>query len=581
MMRTISTAILLLSVAPGCTGVIGGDGHGPAGTKPGSAAGPGGTVDPITGQPTAGPWMPPADGSTFTGPIEGGPSASTRFARLTHAQWERTVQSLLGLAQQLGLSSTFVAEPLLSIFDNNGAVLSVSPDAWLDYQRAAEAIGSQVAADPELIARFLPSPPADATEHARAFIEAFGLRAYRRPLNETEVTRLVGLFQQAPTLVPGADAFASGVELVVSFMLQSPHFLYRSELSDVVVSGRIPLTDYEAASRLSYGLIGSMPDDDLFTAAGAGQLRTREEIVAQAARLLATPAAAETIGDFHAQLLRMQLYAAIEKDDPRFGEDIGAELRQEAVSFTQHTVLDEAGSLRQLLTAPYTYGNSHVAELYGDDATGALPTSADSWQRIDLDPSRRAGLLTQIGFLAANGEQTMPNTIMRGVHLSRRMLCVDLPPPPDMIPPLPALSPGQTNRQRVEVLTGEAACAGCHGVLINPLGFAFEHFDGIGQYRDSDNGQPVDASATYTIDGAEVSYDGAVQFAETLANSDQANECYARRWAEYLYGRDFDAAALTDQNLILQGGALSKGGAAVTDLITQLVATDAFSSRLP
>jgi hypothetical protein len=160
-------------------------------------------------------------------------------------------------------------------------------------------------------------------------------------------------------------------------------------------------------------------------------------------------------------------------------------------------------------------------------------------------------------------------------------LCVDLPPPPDEIPPFPALSPDQTNRERVQALTGDAACTGCHGVLINPLGFALEHFDGMGQYRDSDNGQPVDASATYTIDGAPVSYAGAVEFAQMLAGSNQANECYARRWAEYLYGRDFDTARLTDQNLILQGGALSKGGATVIDLITQLVATDAFSSRLP
>jgi hypothetical protein len=186
-----------------------------------------------------------------------------------------------------------------------------------------------------------------------------------------------------------------------------------------------------------------------------------------------------------------------------------------------------------------------------------------------------------MGFLAAYGEGATPNTIMRGVSLSRQVLCVELPPPPDEIPPLPALSPDQTNRERVQVLTGEAACAGCHAVLINPLGFALEHFDGMGQYRDSDNGQPVDATATYDVDGAQVSYDGAVQFAQMLAGSSQANECYARRWAEYLYGRDFRPAELSDQNLILQGGALSQGGAPIAELIAQLVATDAFSSRLP
>jgi hypothetical protein len=580
MMRAISTAFLLLSLVPGCTGFIGDDEAGPGGSAPGGGLGPAGTAG-TTGQSPQAPWMPPADGSVFTGPIQGGPSPSTRFARLTHAQWERTVQSLLGLGAPLGLSSTFLAEPLLSTFDNDGSALSVSADHWLDYQRAAEAVGKQVAADPQLTARFLASPPADATARARAFIETFGLRAYRRPLNDAEITRLLVLFQQGPTLIPGAEAFAAGVELVVAAMLQSAHFLYRGELSSAVVDGRVPLSDYERASRLSYGLLGSMPDDALFTAAGAGELRTRDQMLAQATRLLATPAASDTIGDFHAQLLHMQEYAAIERDDPRFGDDIGAEMRQEAVRFTEQAVLQEKGTLSLLFTASYTFGNSHVAELYGDDVMGARPGGADTWQKIELNPARRAGFMTQIGFLAVHGEGTTPNTIMRGVNLSRRVLCVDLPPPPDMIPPLPALSPDQTNRERVEVLTGDVACVGCHGALINPLGFALEHFDGMGQYRDSDNGQPVNAAATYTIDGAPVSYDGAVQFAQTLAASNQANECYARRWAEFLYGRDFDTAQISDQNLILQGGALSKGGAQVTNLITQLVATDAFSSRLP
>lgn len=593
MARTTLAAVLLLILTSGCSGQLdggqanGSDPSGPGagldGTDPGLTPGePGGgqAGDGAMG-PDEQPWMPPSDGSAFTGPIVAGPAASTRFSRLTHAQWERSVRDLLGLTQSLGLASSFVGEPLLSTFDNNGGVLSVSADLWLDYQRAAETVGSMVANDPQIIARILPQRPADADESARAFIEAFGLHAYRRPLSEGEVTRLLELWNQGPELVGNADPFLSGVELVVSFMLQSPHFLYRTELSDQVVDGRIPLNGYEIASRLSYGLTGSMPDAALFTAAAAGTLLTRDELMAQAARLLATPGATEAIGDFHAQLLNMREYQNVHKDDARFGEGIGAELFQEGVRFAEQTVLGPNGTLSELLTAPYTYGNSHIAALYGDDASGAVPGDVDSWQRIDLDPSRRAGLLTQMGFLTSNAEGITPNSIIRGVHISRRVLCVELPPPPNMIPPLPELSADQTNRQRVELLTGDQACSGCHGVLINPLGFALEHYDGVGQYRDSDNGQPVDASASYSIDGQTVSYDGAVQFAQTLAQSNQAHECYARRWAEYLYGRDFDRTQISEQNLVLQGGALSHSGARVTDLIAQLVATDAFTSRLP
>ncbi|HEX2881265.1 MAG TPA: DUF1587 domain-containing protein, partial [Polyangiaceae bacterium] len=192
-MRRIDTVLLFsaISGAIACSGELdsadpnAGPGANPGGMDPGSV-GTGGTgTDPgaVANGGAAGaeqPWMPPTDGAPFTGPIVSGPAATTRFARLTHAQWERTVNDLLGLAESIGLSSSFIGEPLLSMFDNNGSVLSVSADLWLDYQRAAEAVGLRVAQDPALISRVLPNPPADAAARARAFIEAFGLRAYRR-----------------------------------------------------------------------------------------------------------------------------------------------------------------------------------------------------------------------------------------------------------------------------------------------------------------------------------------------------------------------------------------------------------------
>jgi hypothetical protein len=497
-------------------------------------------------------------------------------------QWERTVTDLLGLTQALGLSSSFIGEPLLSMFDNNGSVLSVSPDLWLDYQRAAETVGLTVAQDPQIIARILPNAPTDPAARARAFIEAFGLRAYRRPLNETEIVRIQALFDQGTTLVGGNDAFLAGVELVVSFMLQSPHFLYRAELSSTVVDGKIPLNGYEVASRLSYGLLNSMPDQELLSAAAAGALATRDELLAQATRLLATPAAQDTVRDFHAQLLRMHEYEVVSKNDPLFEGNPGADLKQEALTFAQQSVFGPTGTLNELLTASYTYGNSRIRDIYGADVISAPQSNtADEWGRIELDPAHRAGLLTQIGFLAANGEGSTPNSIMRGVYISKRVLCVQLPDPPDMIPPLPALSPDQTNRERVETLTANSPCNSCHGALINPVGFALEHLDGFGQYREIENDKPVDASATYTLDGATVTYDGAAEFAQVIANSAQAHNCYSRRWAEYLYGHDLDPAQVVDQNLILQGGALSKGGAMVQNLIVQLLATDTLLSRLP
>src|SRR5262249_35714917 len=145
-----------------------------------------------------------------------------------------------------------------------------------------------------------PSAPADVPGRAKAFIQSFGLRAYRRPLSDAEAARYVTLFNQGPALIGSGDAFAAGVELVVTLLLQSPSFLYRAELS--TGTGKVALTDYEVASRLSYGLVNTMPDDMLFAAAAAKRLHTREDVLAHAERLLGTPAGQATLRDFHEQL---------------------------------------------------------------------------------------------------------------------------------------------------------------------------------------------------------------------------------------------------------------------------------------
>ena len=201
--------------------------------------------------------------------------------------------------------------------------------------------------------------------------------------------------------------------------------------------------------------------------------------------------------------------------------------------------------------------------------------------RVELDPGQRAGLFTQIGFLASNGEEQTPNIIIRGVRIAHDVLCLDLPPPPDAVPPLPMIAPNSTNRQRVQELTKNAPCNSCHETVINPLGFAFENLDGLGRFRTQDNGQPVDASGRYNLDGQDVPFDGAASLIKAMASSQQAHDCYARRWVEYLYGRDTDMNSDADRNLVSQAGLRSRSNLSVKDLILNLVATDAFVSRMP
>jgi hypothetical protein len=501
---------------------------------------------------------------------------------MNHQQWENSVRDVLKLTTPLGLSSAFVAEPLRGMFDTNATFLSVDSDLWQDYQTAAEAVGNKVARDAKLLAQVFPAVAAG-MDQAKAFIQTMGQRVYRRPLTTDEVTRYTTLFAKGPTLVASGNANADGVELVLGAMFQSPFFLYRAELSSAVADGKIPLNDYEVATKLSYALTNSMPDDTLFTAAAAKQLESRTGVLEHATRILASAAAERMVADFHDQLLRMREFDAVKKDpkiSALFPQGVGADLTQEGLNFVKNIVIDQDHGFTDLFSAPFTFANSKIKRMYGLAATTPAAGQPDPFVRIELDPNQRAGLLTQIGYLSANAEGVTPNIIIRGVHIAKDILCIDIPPPPNNIPPIPALAANSTNRQRIETLTKDAPCNTCHPPFINPLGFALEKLDGVGAWRTTENGQMIDARGTYTLDGQTVNFDGPTQMAKAITSSDQGHACYAKHWAEYLYGRDIDATA-ADADLVSQGGALSKNVASAKNLILNLVSTDAFLARLP
>jgi hypothetical protein len=553
--------VLLLA----CQGEVLGSGDGG-----GTPAGPAGPDGPGNNPTQVDLPRPPV--GTFTGPIVSTPSTSSRFVRLNHKQWENSVKDALKLAQPLGLSNAFVAEPLRSTFDTNGSLLSVSADTFRDYQIAAESLAATLAHDSAIMDRLAPG------DDAATFIKNLGKRAFRRPLTDAEVTACQALFAKGAMLIGSGDDFADGAELVASYLFQSPYFVYRTELSTQVVDGKVPLGAYEIASKLSYAVTESMPDDALLVAADGNQLSTRDQVIAQIKRLLATPAAAASLLSFHEQMLVMREFETISKREEftGFGEGVGEDLKEEARHFIQDVVFQQDKGFQTLFSAPYTYANDRVRGLYGMPATGG---GATSFTRLELDPTQRAGLLTQIGFLAANAEQETPNIIIRGVHIARKVLCSALPDPPDDVPPLPAQMPGSTNRQRVDAATKDAPCNGCHTSIINPLGYALESLDGLGRYRAQDNGQAIDAATSYTIDGKAVNINGPVELASAIASSDEAHACYAQNWAEYLYGRVVTRAS--DNQLVQQGGWLSRDAQSAQNLIVNLLATDAFLTRLP
>jgi hypothetical protein len=499
--------------------------------------------------------------------------------RLTHNQWENTVRDLLRLPDRPGLSSRFTVDSLRTKFDNVAGNLAVDEPLWAAYQSAAENLARRVARDRTALGRIADlDDRADLPQRARRFVERFGMRAYRRPLTPAEIDRAVHLFTRGPMLVDASDPFAAGVEVTLETMLQSPHFLYRPELSVRREGAHVALGPFELASRLSYAVAGTMPDEPLFAAAMADKLRRPEDLAAQVERLLATDAGRAAVDDFHAQLLQLRDYDAIKKDTkdfPAFVDAIKEDMKQETLRVVRDVVQGPGSPLEGLLTAPFSYFNRRLAALYG--ASGDF--SSTEFRKVDTKPTERLGVLTHAGFLAANSHGADPDSIHRGVFVAINVLCKPLPPPVDdiMVPELP---PGLTNRERVEKVTGKGTCGeACHGEFINPPGFAFEHYDGLGQYRATDNGKPVDAADRYRIDGEPRPFRNAIEFTKLLATSREAHDCYASAWLEYLLGRERTDA---DAAFVRALGERSKSGSlSAKQLIAAIVTTDGFLSRAP
>ncbi len=510
-------------------------------------------------------------------------ASTSRFPRLSHAQWEAAVSDLLRLEAPPALTTTFPTDAPRGLFDNDGAELSVSGDLRTEYQRAGERLAELVATDPAALARILPAGlPASPLElRGRGFIEGFGQRAYRRPLSSAEVERYATLFARGPELYPDDEPFVGGARLVLEAMLQSPYFLYRAELgtaSDAVTP--LPLDAWELASRLSYALWGTMPDDALFDAASSGMLDDAAGRDAEVARLLADPRAEEMLVAYHEQLLSVSRYGDVTRSAmlfPEFDASVPPAMADEVRLFVRD-VYESDGSLRDLFTADFTYANEPLARIY------ELPgVTGSEMRRVSLAGTERGGLLTMAGFLATNASSTDSDPIHRGVFVNHRILCAPLPAPPMMVPPLPPedMSMPRTLRQRIDLHTGPGTCgASCHGTMINPIGFAFEHFDAVGAYRERDrNDLVIDSSAEYDFSGRRVAYADAAELSATIAEQHATHACYAEHLLQFVHGR---APVETDEGLLrhLTRDSLRES-ASLRDLLRVLVTSDAFRFRSP
>lgn len=559
--------------------VAGGSSTGTGASNPGTSGttnpetGNGMAQDPNTGQPSvdpnAVPDVPPPSVLVPT----------PRLARLSRAQWSNTIRDLLHLEDISDIDAEVSGDALIG-FDSQADALYVTESLRRQLATAAERLAERVTADPTALERLVPvDGTAALDERARSFIVAFGLRAFRRPLSDDEVAIHLGLFERGPTLYPGVDEFQAGASLVIQAMLQSPHFLYRTELGTAENAGtEVALDDYEVASKLAFAITNTMPDEELFTAAADGLLQDRSQVEAQARRLLDSPRGSEGIANLNFQVFRLGTYDGIVRDTevfPEFTPETPAAMRREVQLFFDWTFQEGLG-IKDFYTSPVGFVNSTLAPLYGLEGT----FDSDTFTMVDLDPDIRSGFLTQAGFLSSYISDQQPDIIHRGVFIATRLLCITLPPPAPGAGSLIDIQPDMTNRQRVEATTGKGTCGeGCHSAFLNPLGYAFENYDAIGKYRTTDRGLPVDASDVYRLDGEAKAFSNGVELSHLLAESKQLHSCYAGNMMSYLHGRVLDEAE--DPTVDYYARLSLADRISIRDLALDITTSDAFLKRLP
>ncbi len=390
----------------------------------------------------------------------------------------------------------------------------------------------------------------------RAFCLRFAELAFRRPLDDDLKQRYIaGQFDEA-----GDPDVA--VKRVVLLVLKSPRFLFRETGND----------PYDVASRLSFGLWDSLPDKTLLDAAAGARLGSREQIHAQAERMVTNQRTKAKVRAFFQQWLRVENTPDLAKDAaayPGFDEAVASDLRTSLDLFLDDLVWGNDPDFRRLFLAEDIYLNGRLSRFYGGD----LPADAP-FQKVSTGSGERAGVLTHPYLMATFAYTGTSSPIHRGVFLARSVLGRSLRPPPMAFAPLaPELHASLTTRERVTLQTSPDACIGCHG-MINPLGFGLEHYDAVGRYRGEEKGKPVDASGSYeTTTGNRLTFKGARELAATLAASDEAHKAFVDQLFQYLVKqpvRAFGPKAESDLR-----NSFTSQGFNIRKLIVEIVTTSA------
>ncbi len=470
------------------------------------------------------------------GPAPALTAPAPTLRRLTQVQYVNTIDDLLG--EGLLLPTALEPDTAVSGLSSVGAsVTAISPFGVEQYEDAAYLLAEQVAANPERLAATMGCDPA-MDGCLATFVASFGRRAFRRTLTDEEAARVVAVGELAAATLGDTP---SGVVYALAALLQSPHFLYREELGEPDPgdptgdpddsSGR-RFTSVEMASRLSFFLWNTTPDEELLSAGEAGDLVTDAGLAAQVDRLLTDARAQEGVRTLFTEMLRLDQLDDLSKDPTVFlhmGPEVGPSAREETLLGIDALVFTEAGDYRDFFTTRRTFLDPVLAAMYNVQAP-AMDGFAETTLSAD---DGRAGFLGQASFLALSAHPTSSSATLRGEFIREILLCQTIPPPPaDVDTSIPApTEAAPTLRDRVAVHLTDPTCAGCHQ-LTDPLGLGLENFDGLGMWRLTENGGTIDP--TGQLDGAD--FTDALGLGEVVADHGSLGPCLAETAYRYATG---------------------------------------------
>jgi hypothetical protein len=491
-----------------------------------------------------------------------------------------TLQGLFGsvtpnLDSALGADSTYqIVDGAVAQFGLIQADIDLT--TVTNFQSAAELVAAAVVASPGTLASFVPcSNGSPRRTCAQSFVQNFGAIAYRAPITDpADVARHMALYDAG-----AAVSDAHGIELILRGMLQSPRFLYRVEIGDGQPGpNAVQLSSYEVAARLSYMLWNTLPDAELTQAAMSGSLATKTQVAVQLTRMLQDPKGQGLLRSFLEGIVETQGLPFLVKDPsvyPAWTQvpTLATSMQGQAKAFFDDVLTRQGGTLSALLTSPTVFVNKDLASYYGATATGG------AFQSLTLPPDKASGLLTLPAFLTVMAKPDQPWPIYRGEFVRELLLCQQLPSPPPNVPPPPPIQAGVSVRQRLGEHDMNPSCSVCHQMM-DPIGFGFGNYDGIGRFQTTDGNQPIDVSGAIggsmptDIDGPFV---GVQQLASKLLASTQVRQCMARQWFRYTMGRYEQAPDNCSMKSIVD--AFEAANDSLNVLPQALVQSDAFLYR--